>query len=681
MFAPDNSWIAAGAVDGRVRVWDWRGNERDLRPSGEFSGKITDLALSADGRRFAAVCDGSGDDDFVQIWRVSPVSAKIPDFSEEGRLPHPKAAELAWFPDSTRLVSCGPGSLQVWDGVDDVEPDSIQIPPENSPYDAKVSPNGKFIALACMKKVFLADTTTLELTTIRKFTDETQFSAIDISHDSKRIAAVTSDRGINVWERDGNTEKFRHLGEKPGHDFSVLACRFSPDGEFLATASMGGRIRLWRPNNLLELPLEASLLGDSHHTSYPRVEAVAFSGDSDFLLSIQKNGSARLWFLGRVESQILPGEGNVEGLDFHAATGLLLSGRTGAEGEPSVTGTLRGQKIGAEPPTWENAAFPVRKRDGFGFALRLTTKFTPDGKNAFVFRSSVESANPDPCLFLLDAKTGQIRAQTTPIDPSGAPIQPTCAGFSADARTVVFADKKARCFVAKLDPASGQLPDKVAEIDGTNANLQNPTAWAVALSADGQRGAVIGENGRQSFVRLFDVESHATLHAFNLGERAATGALFHPSGTHLAIGQFRDYSIHVVNFETGETERKIMGHERGITALAFNEDGTRLASGSLNRIRIWDWATGGEIRSIWAHENTVQALAWVGEDELVSGAEDGRLKHWSLGNFAPNWAAYAEKGWLHFDGEDQLHWNPDITKIQPGFVNLPPESSIGRLRN
>ena len=250
------------------------------------------------------------------------------------------------------------------------------------------------------------------------------------------------------------------------------------------------------------------------------------------------------------------------------------------------------------------------------------------------------------------------------------------AAISQSLNRIVIATKETgTCYTAKLDLDSDSLPTVFTKLPERKKKLYSILVWDVALSPDGSKGALVGRHSSRKtlkpLVQLFETTTGADPVVMeNLGDRDAQTAMFHPGGEKLAVSLFRDFSINVIDFSTRRLDRKITGHELGIVSFAFSPDGSKLASGSLNRIRTWDWESGRELRSVWAHENLVQALTWLDEHRIVSGGEDGQLKLWLPGEFRPDFLRFEDKNWFRLDSADnQLRWNSDPTKFAPGFID------------
>ena len=71
-------------------------------------------------------------------------------------------------------------------------------------------------------------------------------------------------------------------------------------------------------------------------------------------------------------------------------------------------------------------------------------------------------------------------------------------------------------------------------------------------------------------------------------------------------------------------------HAGAVNSVAFNHNGTLLASGS-NIIKLWNLETKTEIATLKGHENYVNSVAFNQNGTLLaSGSKDDTIKLWNL---------------------------------------------------
>jgi WD40 repeat protein len=81
------------------------------------------------------------------------------------------------------------------------------------------------------------------------------------------------------------------------------------------------------------------------------------------------------------------------------------------------------------------------------------------------------------------------------------------------------------------------------------------------------------------------------------------------------------------------------GHTRGVNALAWSPDGTRLASSSWDKtVQVWESATGQRLLTYSGHAQGPTSVSWSPEStRLVSAGFDGSLQVWRAADGAPVW--------------------------------------------
>lgn len=145
-------------------------------------------------------------------------------------------------------------------------------------------------------------------------------------------------------------------------------------------------------------------------------------------------------------------------------------------------------------------------------------------------------------------------------------------------------------------------------------------------------------------VYLWDLKTKQIViqYACNIDNPTEVSALQVFNGGHnrtnlLAVG-YIDGSIRIFEFETGVQKSTFTGHRRTITNLAFDDQGTRLASGSKDGvIVIWDVFGEKGLFSLKGHKNSITNLQFLNDsvtqkDLLISSSIEtiSAIKFWDL---------------------------------------------------
>ncbi len=195
---PDGKWLAVGAWEGRLRIYDLREPERPPQMVDDCSGPA---AFSPDGQWLASGCYAPNGDDVVRVW-------KVPAFTEQPQQLGPMQGffiDLAFSPDSQWLAGGGK---------------------EFTTYLWKVQ-GDRFNAQPYM---------------LRGHTDWIYGLAF---HPARSLLATSSaDQTLRVWDLKAADPSAEAL-TLHGHTDTVFGIAFSPDGRWLASGSQDKTVRLW----------------------------------------------------------------------------------------------------------------------------------------------------------------------------------------------------------------------------------------------------------------------------------------------------------------------------------------------------------------------------------------------------------------------------------------------------
>jgi WD40 repeat protein len=200
---------------------------------------------------------------------------------------------------------------------------------------------------------------------------------------------------------------------------------------------------------------------------------------------------------------------------------------------------------------------------------------------------------------------------------------------------------------------------------------------STGISPDGQRMAVTqGEE-----IQIIQATDNRVVQArLPVGHRGIGGSLaWSPDGRQLASGYVTG-TIKVWDTTTGVEIATLRGHGAMVNSLAWSPDGRRLASGSWDRTaKMWDVATWEEVLTLGGHQSEVRSVTWSPKGTwLATASSDGTIKVWDAGARKTPWKpdlarAKARLAWQLALCADPAFRDPQRTlDLAKGAIDLEP---------
>ncbi|MDE0016286.1 MAG: sigma-70 family RNA polymerase sigma factor [Candidatus Poribacteria bacterium] len=631
-FSPDGTQLAVGTDIG-VWLYDMEAGREKLL----FRGMCQSIAFSPDGR-FLANGGGKFPGQELQLWEIAadrkvpiiggPFVGSVLQFSEDGKT----------------LVSLGnQGDTMSWL---DVETGQGYVKEIEAQFSLE-TPYPKVFALAYDKiaigwgdgKIQVWNPKTGEaLSTLDEqarsvdMSDDPeifafmwegpQILALAFSPDRTRLASGSKDKTVRLW--DINTRESMTLQKHTGWP-NVLA--FSPNGKMLASGSVDKTVQLW--DTTTGKPL-ATLTGHVNG-----ITALAFSPDGSTLTSASADGAIRFW---RTETGAP--------LPLHI-TGYTASVRAATFSQESAT--LVSVAFNGEITFW-NLKTPQKStvHTAGDQDWLATLAFSPDGTKFasvraygnVIFRPGFNHAlwSAGSSIRLTDVSTGIELATLTDIKT------PSRLTFSPDGKTVAF-DSEAKKIHLWNTETGDELNIPLVDREAHTHNI--PRISALAFSPDGTT-LVSGTN--QGAIQTWNIETGKALAVF--AKPADPGNLeyslehilalcFSSDGTLLAAGSYELIRIWEVatgnillsvNPDTGKHDNT-WTYRSHPESLVFSPDGAILVTGFVGgAIQLWEVTTGDRIAVLDGHTQQVETLAFSSDGKtLVSTAADGTILLWDWG--------------------------------------------------
>lgn len=245
-FSPDGKYLATGAEDKQIRVWDIQ--TRTIRHT--FSGHEQDIYSLDFARNGKHIASGSGDRT-VRVWDVDGGREVLNLSIDDG------VTTVAISPNG-EYVAAGSldKSVRVWDARTGILMERLEGVEghKDSVYSVAFAPNGRSLVSGSLDKTIkmweLGDGRSMMGgpaarggKCVRTFEGHKDFVlSVALTPDGEWVLSGSKDRGVQFWDpRTGDTQLMLQ-----GHKNSVISVAPSPKGELFATGSGDMRARIWR---------------------------------------------------------------------------------------------------------------------------------------------------------------------------------------------------------------------------------------------------------------------------------------------------------------------------------------------------------------------------------------------------------------------------------------------------
>ncbi|KAF8553707.1 WD40 repeat-like protein [Imleria badia] len=281
-YHPDGQRVVSRSDEGTFRVWNLENGEQEGTSMKYESWVVDNLAVTSDGTRII----GSDETGSIRMWDFESHDI-VQEWTHPGSYP-----ELAISPDD-QLIAVGNWTVIIYTMEGRQVNHSIQV--GTTVFSMAFSPRSDKLACGTRDDVYVHDVNSgmLILGPLRGHEDRVH--RVLWSRDGSRLFSASDDATIRCWDSDTGEQ----IGQPwIGHAGGVRFIFLSPDESKLASASEDGTVRFWDTTS--GQPIAQHL---EHRHS---VKTVCFSPSGAFVASATRGGDICLWrvpWLDPVDSQ------------------------------------------------------------------------------------------------------------------------------------------------------------------------------------------------------------------------------------------------------------------------------------------------------------------------------------------------------------------------------------------
>jgi WD40 repeat protein len=490
-------------------------------------------------------------------------------------------------------------------------------------------------------------------------------NAVTFSPDGRLIASASSDRSIKIWHLDGTL--WRTL---KGHWGGVYSVNFSSDRQTLVAAGGDGIINFW--------DLERGTIIKSIKAHNEPIQTVSLSADGQLIASASWDGSVKLWNLnGELLKTIIPQK------EPDAVYSVSFSPIAGSGGAAVALADSDGNIEIVEIDRNKRYSWPAHN------GQINSVVFSPDGQ-------LIASASNDGTIkiwqrrgtLVKTLKGHKSRVNSVSFSVNGQTLASTSHdgtiriwrisdGFELD----ILQGHSGPVYSAAFSPmnqgglasASYDKTIKLWRKNNLRQDLKGHRAAvnSVSFSPDGK---ILVSSSQDGTVKLWDRDGSF------LGNLAKSSgwfrsATFSADGQKIAaaiareiklwnLGDARSLGCHSTEIKANASascEQTLKGHQGRIYSLSFSPDGQTLASASYDKtIALWD-LNGKLIRSFKGHSDRIYAVSFSPDGQTIaSGSSDRTVNLWDLQG---NWLKTLNG---HSDRIYAVSFSPDGQTIASG---------------
>jgi len=618
-FSPDSKHLLSTSLDNRVLVHEVS-TGRVVQELTDYNYTLEKARYSADGSKIM-VAAGRG---HLFLWDAQ-TGEKIGAYKKD----YSSTIEKQWgSEDGTRFLSIvNSKTMQMVNILDSVNTPTYDI---EQAFTYVISPNAQYAAIGSYNGTASVYNfkTGKRLHVLEKPCHGCKL-LLAFNSSGKRLVTATKYSDLVVWD----VKKGTQIASFKKPEIWLDEVKFSPDGQYVI-ATGDGQSLVWN------LKTERQEL----HLSYDRLNCLpAFSPDSKYLLTINRNNTAAKWNIATGKKALLfegyKNRERTDGLDFDQAdwyhtsiikhlekknTAMLSPcGQYIAKGKIDSVALLLDIKTGKVERVFKGHSKTV-----------ITCAFSHDGKY-------LATGSGDKTIKLWEVATGHLIR--TFIGHQGLIFD---IKFSSDDKSIVSGswDGSFRIW----DTTTGKILKYV--------RTENASPYCIGFTPN---DLYVVSGNLNNELKLWEADAVQEFRNMIGHTNIVSDVCFSPDGSHMVTAS-HDGKVKVWDFLSGMLLNKLSSHTSGVYAVAYHPEGKYIVSGSNDRtIQIWDPSSSEVLHTLRGHSGAITSLQISADAKhLVSCSIDGEVKVWDLHNFKElytyiqvdrdNWLAKNSQG--YFDG-------------------------------
>jgi eukaryotic-like serine/threonine-protein kinase len=463
----------------------------------------------------------------------------------------------------------------------------------------------------------------------------------------------------------------RDLATLRGHQRSVMAAAWSPDGRQLASAGDQGVIQLWDANR-----------GETLRTwraSFRAIQSIAWSPDRTRLATASWDGAVKVWEVGSgKEVLVLIPEKSVESPDGITPLSAVFAVAWSPDGKQLVSGgedsvvhiwdAAKGSETRVIPCHNQKVLSLAWSPDANRLASALTDSTiriwdTTTGKETRTLRGHLNwvnsiAWNPKGTELASASKDRTVKVWSA---TDGKELL-SFGGHSQSVSAIAWSPDGAHIATASDDRTVKIWPSAGGSETSTfRGHTERVTA--VAWSPDGKR---LASASGDMTVKIWDARAAPEPRVLHLEEGPIKWTAWSPDGEQFACA-CNSGIISIWDKKGDRQQVALRGHRGTVYSVSWSPDGRRLASAGNDRtVRIWDVAAAKQVNVLEGHTAEVISVSWSPDGtRLASTGLDRTIRIWDALSGKPKQTALGHRHWVR-----SIAWSPDGRRLASGSTDM-----------